>query len=186
MTPEGLTARRATVSKTFGDQVRRFCATAPTPKAMFDAFAPKGTLESGGVKLESGKPFVLRNGVVVSLRLYDPYDHVIWWNDTPGGQVTEWHVDLDSSVRILPFEDLVKEHGQLFGPEIGRLPQGHPLADIPHQYRLRCGPRDVSLIVNEIVWQGDFVGKVGSLAIATIPPDAGTAAVPTDGAPAHR
>ncbi len=173
-----LETRRSVVSKAFGEEIRRFCSVAPTPNALYGAFAPKGTLDAGGVKLDPGKPFILRNGVIASLRLYDPFDHVIWWNTPPGDQVTEWHVELDSSVRILPYEDLIRDHGKLFGPEVAKLTPGHALADIPHQFRMRCGARDVQLLVNEIVWQGEFVGKVSGVQI-TPTPDAGAAKAPS-------
>ncbi len=146
-----------------------FCAAPRTPDDVLKKYAPDA-VPAGGVLLTPGMPFFIRNEVMTSLRLSAPCSMVIWWRNpdwkNPADKATvpdsltikEIHLVLDAGERIVRYEDFVSA-AQL-GEGI-KQPSTHPLSDILWYHR-----RAACLItVNQIVWQGAVVGKVGEFAV---------------------
>lgn len=149
--------------------IDQFCSgDGSVPERVIKYYPPNGATQAGGVKLPEGTPFVIRNMGTTSLRLFAPFDFVVWWFDPKAtGSIAELHVDLGVPPRIVVYDDYIKAR-----PHLGKgraLEQGHPLADIPHEHFVECSGKRVKVVVNEIVWQGDFVGKIGKLALSVEP-----------------
>jgi hypothetical protein len=126
--------------------------------------------EVGGVGLPAGRAFVVRNEVMTSLYVGNgpsaPYVQVAWWPNPPSASdpVRELHAVADARGRILPYADFVA--AQRLGEASSTEQPGHPLADLQHRHEFSCGAgRRIDLTINEIVWAGEFVGKIGELTL---------------------
>jgi hypothetical protein len=175
---------RAAAARVFADVIARFCAEDLTAPDLIGWLAPDGVIEAGGVGLPAGRAFVVRNEVVTSLYVGNgpsaPYVQVAWWLNPPSATdpVRELHAVADAGGRILPYADFVTE--QRLGKASRTEQPGHPLADLQHHHEYACSAgRRIDLTINEIVWAGDFVGKIGELTLtkretAAAVADAGT------------
>jgi hypothetical protein len=138
-----------------------FCGAPLASESLLAHFAPSGAIKAVGALLFEGRPFFIQNAVMTSLRLFELFNRVVWWRNPklPGQDVSEVHLVLDASARVVPYEDFVKAAG--LGPGVQQ-PQSHPLADIPWEHRAAGGQR---VLVQQIVWAGACVGKVGEFTV---------------------
>jgi hypothetical protein len=164
------TSDRANAARVFADVIGKFCLEDLTGPELIRWLAPEGAIEAGGVGLPAGRAFVVRNEVLTSLYVGNgpsaPYVQVAWWPNPPSATdpVRELHAVADARGRILPYADFVA--AQRLGPASSTEQPGHPLADLRHRHEFSCGAgRRTDLTINEIVWAGDFVGKIGELTL---------------------
>ncbi len=43
--------------------------------------------------------------------------------------------------------------------------QSTSLADIPHVHTISCGDQKITATLQQIVWAGDFIGKMGEITL---------------------
>ena len=149
------------VTRVMTEALAYLCAEPFTPESLWAHFAPRGAVKAGGTLLTSDRPFFIKNEVMTSLRLFEPFDRVVWWAEPkpPAAESASVHLVLGAPARIVPYEDFISAAG--LGPG-AKQTQTHPLSDIPWEHRSTSGRR---VIIQQIVWAGEFVGKVGELTV---------------------
>ncbi len=152
------------VSAKFVDAIMDFCQKDYTREYLFQKYAPGGAVRMGQGQLPSpGKATYTETELLFSLVTADAATRVVWWMKPRQGEVVdEIHVVPDAGARIVDYVTFVKKNG--FSP--GRkLEQSASLSDIPHVHTIRCGDKELTATLQQIVWAGDFVGKMGEITL---------------------
>jgi hypothetical protein len=138
--------------------IRDFCSRDWTPDALREYVAPQA-VQAGGIPLPAGMPYWFTNGTVTTV--YTPRE-VYWWMNPKEGQpfVTEIHAV--PVMATVTYRDFVARTA--FSAEVDAR-QDHPLSDILHRFFYTCEGTTVEVTLNEVVWQGDAVGKLGQVGI---------------------
>jgi hypothetical protein len=150
------------VAATFHEAIGFFCQQPRTPDQIIGRFAPQGAVAAGGNLLHDGQPFYITSEVVTTLNTFQPATQVVWWlNPKAPGTVSEAHVVPEVTARIVNYRSFVARYR--LPPATGS-EQSTALSDIQHAHQLACGGSSLKVVINEIVWKGQYVGKIGELA----------------------
>jgi len=142
------------------EAITDLCRADFTAEGLIERFAP-GAVQAGGRILPPGTEFIISNEAVTTLYTRSQVMRIVWWPKPAGDRVSEVHIV--SEAPTILYADFVREHGLGAGET---LEQTHPLADLQHRHAVTCRPgRSVAVVLYEVVWKGDAVGKIREVAV---------------------
>jgi len=153
------------IAASFYRAITDFCEKKFTTKSLVTRFAPGGAIEMGEGRLPSpGKPSYIETDILVSLHTTDPATRVVWWvkPKEATGDVRELTLVPDTAARVVDYEWFLKRYKVAPGK---KLPQSHPLSDIPHEHVFNCGKQQLTVVIHQIVWADPHIGKVGDIVL---------------------
>jgi hypothetical protein len=155
---------KSRVARQFHAAIVDFCEHDHTRETLFQYYAPGGAIRMGAGQVPSpAKASFTETEMLISLVTTDAATRVVWWmKPKTGDLVDEIHVVPDAGARIVAYEDFVKKFA--LGPG-KKLPQSASLSDVPHVHQVECGDRELTATLQEIVWTGDFIGKMGEMTL---------------------
>jgi hypothetical protein len=141
--------------------IEDFCRADFDAPGLRDRFGP-GAVRAGGKTLPPGTTYYIESEAVTTLYTADPHMRVIWWpRPAEGSPVGELHIVPETPTLV--YADFVRDHGLGAGETLA---QGHELADVEHRHTYTCaGKRSVGLVLGEVVWKGDAVGRIGRVTV---------------------
>jgi hypothetical protein len=140
--------------------IRDLCARDWSPEALRERVAP-GAVPAGGRTLPPGLAWWTDNGTVSSVYTTRLHSQVIWWPDPPAGApVAEVHVVPQLSP--VAYRDFVARYG--WSAPL-RTEQSGPLSDLEHLHSFACEGRTVEVVLHEVVWQNEAVGRLGQFTV---------------------
>ncbi|MFH1438333.1 MAG: hypothetical protein ABIJ56_21675 [Pseudomonadota bacterium] len=151
------------VAETYMGVIKDFCLKVFTRESVIKRFAPNGAIEARGKLLQPGTAFYSTNEVVTTLYTTDTTLQVVWWKNSKDGKKAISEIHLVPETKMVVYKEFVEKY------ELGEgtaLEQGHQLADIPHKHAYTCqGGKSIDVILNEAVWKGEVVGKIGEIGL---------------------